>query len=400
MTTLLVAALTLGGAPRPVAAHSFLSVPLPLSKLAGCRIGGSGNDAVFGKCGGPCPNSEFRADANTANPAAVYRRGGRYEMRWTRNNHEGGFVRLSLVPVSQMYNHGAHERNAFHWSCWAINRFKCGQMDKYRDCKHDRKGEAFRDWVTIPPVFPDGDYVLGWSWYGGGEGDKGHFGDYYDCSFVRVEGGRSQTATHTPTFAGGSCLATVNRLGICTREPCSPMRKVLRRVPVEFDGRSPPLIRASNLPRSGGPPKYKLTSSGQSTFSENIDGLRRAAVRVFAIRLVDVNARKVLPYLPLGNRPVVVGASARFSLYAETSPDALSVQWYVNGVPKFFDSTPPFTSGGDDHTGAFYPWYYPVFNRRVYVSVRAKGPGNTEDWFSLEMQFVKDRRRPGNYVGV
>lgn len=386
---------------RPAAAHSFLTVPLPLSTMPGCRIGGSGTDAVFGKCGGPCPNADFRADSSVANPAAVYRRGGTYEVRWSRNNHEGGFVRWALVPASKMYDRAAHDRYAFHWSCWNINRFRCNAMNTHRDCDFDRNGEAFRDWITIPPVFPDGDYVLGWTWYGGGQGEIGHFGDYYDCSFVRLEGGAPQVAAYTPTFAGGSCLATVNRLGICKREPCAPMRKVRWRVPKEFDAAKPQPIRSSSLPaHSGSSPKYALSSSGQTAFSETVAGLRYTPVRVSYLRLINVHTQEVLPFAPLGVRPVVLGPGARMSLYAETTGNVKSVQWFVNGVTKFFDNTRPFTSAGDDHLGTYYPWLYPVFNRRVYVSVRAQGPGSEEDWLSLDMQFKRDNSKPRYYVGV
>ncbi|GAB0493789.1 hypothetical protein MMPV_005074 [Pyropia vietnamensis] len=367
--------------------------------MPGCRIGGSGAGAIAGNCGGPCPNSEFRADASVSNPAAVYRRGGRYEVRWARNNHEGGFVRWSLVPATKLYDRAAHDRYAFHWSCWSINRFKCSAMDKYRDCDFDRAGEAFRDWLTIPAVFPDGDYVLGWTWYGGGEGDIGHFGDYYDCSFVRVEGGARQVNTYTPTFQGGSCLATVDRLGICKREPCSPMRKIASRVPVEFaNGARPAPIRSASFIGDRRTPKYFI--SGQTAFSENIVGLRHTPVRVLYLQLINVHTQQVLPFMPLGKSPILLGPSARFSLYAETSGDVRSVQWYINGVRKYMDTTKPFTSAGDDHLGTFYPWQYPVYNRRVYVSVRAQGPGMQSDWLSLDMQFKRDYSKPRNYVGL
>lgn len=400
MTTLLLAVAAATSTARPAAAHSFLTVPLPLSTMAGCRIGGSGNDAVFGKCGGPCPNSGFRADSSVANPAAVYRRGATYEVRWSRNNHEGGFVRWALVPVSKMFDRAAHDRYAFHWSCWNINRFQCTAMNKHRDCDFDRNGEAFRDWLTIPPVFPDGDYVLGWTWYGGGQGDIGHFGDYYDCSFVRLEGGAPQVSAHTPTFAGGSCLATVDQLGICKREPCTPMRKVRRRVPKEFEAGKPQPIRSSSLPSHSGSPKYALSSSGQTAFSETVAGLRYTPVRVSYLRLINVHTQEVLPFVPLGVKPVLLGPGAKISLYAETVGNVKSVQWFVNGVTKFFDNTLPFTSAGDDHLGTYYPWQYPFFNRRVYVSVRAQGRGDEEDWLSLDLRFKRDNSKPRHYVGV
>ena len=227
-----------------VFAHSFLSVPHPISNIDGCRIGGTGG--FIGNCPGPYPNYAISADANPSNPSAILHRGTFHRVVWTRNNHEGGFVRWSLVPLSKMYSKEWHAKMAFHYNCWNVGRFNCNHFDFHRDCKYDRDNEAYSKMLYIPPIYPDGEYVLGWTWYGGGLG-SGHFGD---CAYVRVSGGAPLEASWTPDFAAGGssmyedgCEATVNDLGNCWEEPCLPMRRTSKYVPKQFeDGTPPPVL--------------------------------------------------------------------------------------------------------------------------------------------------------------
>lgn len=122
-----------------------------------------------------------------------------------------------------------HARAAFHYGCWSAGEFRCkpGSAEFRRDCAEDRRGTAYRGSLRVPPHLPDGEYVLGFVWYGGYVGDHhSEFGDYYDCARVRVRGGVRQEWSHTPTWAAGpgefsdSCRASVNRVGTCWREPC------------------------------------------------------------------------------------------------------------------------------------------------------------------------------------
>ncbi len=66
-------------------------------------------------------------------------------------------MRMSLVPVAHMNNAWWHKRTAFMWSCFAANKFRCG---RHWSCGTDRGGFAFRNWIKVPEVFPDGDYVV------------------------------------------------------------------------------------------------------------------------------------------------------------------------------------------------------------------------------------------------
>lgn len=157
-------------------------------------------------------------------------RGARLPVRYSRNNHDGGFVRWSLVPLRHASSKAFHTRAAFHYACWSAGRFRCAPRTREarRDCADDRRGTAYRTTLRIPAHLPDGQYVLGFVWYGGYTGNHhSQFGDYYDCARLRVRGGVRLAAAHTPTWAAGrgefrdSCRAAVNQVGICWREPCN-----------------------------------------------------------------------------------------------------------------------------------------------------------------------------------
>lgn len=397
LTATIVTAATLAAVattlPTPAVGHSFMSVPLPMSRMHGCRLGSStlsGNgpqSGRLGKCPGPCPNSDFRPESNPSNPAAVYRRGSTYEVRWTRNNHEGGFVRWALVPVAQKDNKHAHEKFAFHWSCWNINRFQCSPMERQRDCQYDRNNHAFRDYLRIPANLPNGDYVLGWSWYGGGrKGGRSHFGDYFDCSYVRVEGGRNLEPMHVPTLAGRGCWATVNRPGICKSEPCWPLRKVTFKRPAEFDGRVPPPIYASSFGAPSSVIKFDMSVPSQSFFSEPKVPMG-PKIRVTALRVTNVKNRVVRRDIEW-SRPVLVGSKVDVTLVAETAGKVRKVQWFVNGRAVYTDRKPPFTIAGD-RVWEFYKWAHPIFKRRLRVTAKATGFGGTKSWLGEDLVFKR-----------
>ena len=132
-------------------AHFNLRTPVPYNKI----------DCNLPRCKGACPpiwrTGRARARNSPQRPAEVWRRGTTRRIIWHRNNHEGGFVRMSLVPVQHMNNHRWHTRTAFFWSCFAANKFRCG---RHKSCGTDRNGFAFQNWVRVPEVYPDGDYVV------------------------------------------------------------------------------------------------------------------------------------------------------------------------------------------------------------------------------------------------
>lgn len=158
-----------------------------------------------------------------------------------------GFVRLALVPVHRMMDKEAHSKYAFHFTCMNRGPHHCYDRS-YDVCGNDAQGMAWRTFVQVPTSYPDGIYVLGWSWYGGGDykGDS-FFGDYYSCSFIRIHGGVSVTNEFQPLFDGPKCLSATDRLGVCWKEPCHISQRVYPIIPAEFNGRRPSAIRRAEL---------------------------------------------------------------------------------------------------------------------------------------------------------
>lgn len=233
-----------------VAAHTSLVKPLEETYDNACRIGGINRHKGV-NCPGPCPTKRRRRNYRIE----TFRRGQRTPVEYLRNNHKGGFLRLSLVPVHQKMSHAVHARNAFRWSCWSHGRIGCGRGE----CGTDKTRSRYRQFVTIPDVFPDGEYVLGMAWYGG----SFEQGDYYSCARVRVQGGAPLRSRYTATLENarnGKCESTANKLGVCRREPCRGKRRSLMR-PAEFNGRAPTIQSSSIAARKGSPAGKKNNGS-------------------------------------------------------------------------------------------------------------------------------------------
>lgn len=194
-------------------------------------------------------------------PSASYRRGQNVTIKYNRNNHgPGGFVRLTLVPVDKMMDKEVHAKNAFYYGCWGANPVPATQADFAKDkfgfniaggdgSLHNLTRSYHIIKTTIPTVVPDGNYVLGWTWFGGVGGTvvknmpqrpfrSGFFGDYYSCAFVRIEGGGPVARSYDPVFINdlsrfwpGGCHASADAPGVCEVEPCKtlPARQQLPR---------------------------------------------------------------------------------------------------------------------------------------------------------------------------
>lgn len=211
-----------------VSAHSHLGYPRPTRRLD-CRVGNRRDRP----CPGPCPPLDTYGEPTgytASNPAVTWRRGEQRTVTWHRNNHgdgESGFVRLSMVPVNQVMNKNAHKRFTIQISCWSAGLHWCSSRNIH-ECGNDSEGKAYQVRITVPTSYPDGVYVFGWAWYGGGDHrGKSFFGDYYSCSFIRINGGDGPTAVWKPVFVPGAnqkrtdaCMSAANRVGVCPREPC------------------------------------------------------------------------------------------------------------------------------------------------------------------------------------
>lgn len=184
-----------------------------------------------------------------------------------------------------MMDKKVHARNAFHYSCWGANPVRANSNEKGRDsygfslvggdgALHNLPLAYYTVNITIPAVIPDGDYVLGWLWFGGIGGSiyqntptspypLGLFGDYWSCAYIRIKGGKKRASSHIPQFINDmkqfwskGCYAANDGPGNCVYEPCTDPGKI--QVPRVFKGgkRPSPLI-----------PKYFMRAKPRRRYS-------------------------------------------------------------------------------------------------------------------------------------
>lgn len=207
-------------------------------------------------CSGPCPPVW---PGQSRKPVATWKRGDWVQIQWNRNNHEGGFYKRSLVPVKFMHNGYYHKKTSFEWGCWAQGRYMCG---KKRSCGTDNRGFAYRNWMQVPTVFPDGDYVFAMTWFGGlhWQRKKAHFSDYYTCSFVRIRGGvkkkywkpRFVPGTSHRNVPKGKCASTSLFLHECKGQECKNNPVYISRPGVFRGKRQPPALSWAQLSKIAG----------------------------------------------------------------------------------------------------------------------------------------------------
>lgn len=150
----------------------------------------------------------------------TWKRGSTVTIRWEKNNHNGGFVRLSLVPEHQMFNRSAHTHLAFYYTCWEQGLYICGSGL----CGSDTSRHAFRRHIKIPDIIPDGDYLLGFLWYGGlhWQRQHGRFSDYTSCARVRIKGGVQLNEVDSIKAYYDEGPGNKNKYGTCLTSATAP----------------------------------------------------------------------------------------------------------------------------------------------------------------------------------
>lgn len=252
-------------------AHSYMTLPVP--EVAGyCGVNTEARPpSAATQCRGPCPEENQvekpRPVAGQASGrekpvgfADQFQRGQKVEAQWLRNNHNHGFVRFSLVPLSKRMDKSAHNKFAFHYSCYDASRnFDCsttpvipGGPDKGKREYCGTGKYKYQQTITIPKYVPDGEYVLAWSWIGGEV-----FSDMWSCSKVLIRGGPTEESgvpqfVSTKSFGrggDGTCWSRVNRHEVCRDQCRDSVSKQAFMVPVDFmNGRTPsPITRNDYL---------------------------------------------------------------------------------------------------------------------------------------------------------
>lgn len=290
-------------------------------------------------------------------------------------------MRLTMVPLDEMYRKDVHDVMAFFFSCWSGDGYSCDNKQYHRDCGFDLDNLAWKASFTVPPIYPDGVYVLGWSWYGGGEA-TGDFGDYYDCAYVRINGGPLQ-ASHEAVFKSGprypdGCQSAVDRLGICITEPCGGEHRSSNSIPLEFHGGAPVIYRDWYEQALSRP-------SNQVVVAEHAD----FAITSFSLYNTGIEQRMDVNLNDFVDLTNVQG----INIVPEYYGDVHHVEWVVNGKFEAERRAWPFSIGGEQPDGNggfnFYDWPYPVFDKRVFVTAIAHSHGR-RSYFSQDLYFYRN----------
>ncbi len=200
-------------------AHSTFLIPLPRQK-------GYGFDPKD-SCQG--------ASGTNYKPVVTTKRGGIVATQWERNNHKGGFMRYSIVPMKDSATQGIFDKkeNIFHYEC---AEKKCTAPKKGEMEDPDKNPSSCTGSIVIPDWVQDGIYTIQTSWYGTGNSYEGQYGQhaFQHCFDVDVQGGTTGQAPACPaTFVGGDdtgptdCKYFIGTLGtvfgcLSGKCPCNP----------------------------------------------------------------------------------------------------------------------------------------------------------------------------------
>lgn len=204
--------------------HTFLTHPDAYNRVFQLR------NCIGSECSQACPSVDDNDVRNSADePAAIWERGQEVTIKWARNNHRTGFIRFAIVPVKRKMDREAHRKLGLYHGCFDQGQYRCrGEL-----CGADLSGYGYRRNFTIPAIYPDGLYVFGLAWYGGihsplSEGR--YFSDYWSCSYIRIEGGKTVGGSYQPFYDpgdnvqahkhNGMCLTGIDRPGVCPHDGC------------------------------------------------------------------------------------------------------------------------------------------------------------------------------------
>lgn len=198
------------------------------------------------ECGQPCPTKWSNMRNSQSAPFKEYERGESLDVKWVRNSHRGGIVRLGFVPVEAMWNRDAHKRLAVFYGCWDSGEERC-RTKKW--CGTDKFGRSLHKVIDVPRCLPDGDYVFSYAWFGGLDftQTRGNFPDFHHCSHVRVRGGARPGSCRAEFDAGvgmsserGKCHTSATDVGQCVKTGCRTPNSAFYGIPDAFAaGRRP-----------------------------------------------------------------------------------------------------------------------------------------------------------------
>lgn len=199
--------------------HSYVTEPESRTNQKSTQSGCRGP-----QCLGPC-DAPLSA---TRTPAVTIARGAPITVKWPRNNHAGGFIRLawtqtSLSDVHANFDAGVQEIVCHeNGGCYPDDPSNPNGGDSGPS---DGSSRACSTSITVPLYLADGEWTLQWAWFGGAFA----LGDYYSCVDYKISGGPTG-AKLDAVFNGGDytypgqnkCkFFNTDRLHACVNEPCN-----------------------------------------------------------------------------------------------------------------------------------------------------------------------------------
>lgn len=198
--------------------HSYVTEPTSRTNQKQTNSGCRGPN-----CLGPCdaPLSAKRT------PAVTIARGASITVKWPRNNHAGGFIRLAWTQTSGSDVHANFDAGVQEIVCHEIGG--CFPDDSSNpnggdSGPGDGSSRACSTSIKVPLHLSDGEWTLQWAWFGGAFA----LGDYYSCVDYKISGGATGPKVDA-VFNGGDytypgqnkCkFFNTDRLHACVQEPC------------------------------------------------------------------------------------------------------------------------------------------------------------------------------------
>jgi hypothetical protein len=159
-------------------------------------------------------------------PVQTIQRGKEIEIKWARNNHAAGFIRIAWARTERSDDHSAFDENVQLLTCHEMTCKSSNPSDPFGGDNDGGAEGKCSSKVIVPAQLSDGQWTMQWSWFGGAFA----LGDYYSCVDYKVHGGQSVSSSPLPiNYIGGDIhnpgtekckFFNTDRLHVCANEPC------------------------------------------------------------------------------------------------------------------------------------------------------------------------------------
>lgn len=213
--------------------------------------------------------------------------------------------------------------------------------------------------------------MLGMTWYGGAKwtGTESYFGDYWACSHITIEGGASLKGSWKPFWNGKKCLASVNRMGECKREPCNG-KGARMMVPAKFENKAAPSKDDGGHGDGGDNGAIVDDKGAKEKPQQETEADHSKDLVVKGLMLYQADTNKKLNHdfsKPIDTKMYKEGFTIAADVKGTTS-NVEKVEFFVDGKFANAEFAAPYTISGDID-GDMAGWDYPK-KEKMEVKVR------------------------------